>query len=184
MKKQKKFALKTMTDIKVFLLFLLDNIRYPIDHGSLIGLVAENTDEITFNYDESLRELVESGHIYFDEVDGEKYYMISESGTAVAVELYDTLDKDFRENSMRYAAKYLSVSRSGAKIESYVRPTENGRYTVTMKITDARGELMNVTLTVNSLEEAEKIKSNFESKPDGLYRGVLFSATGNFNFFS
>ena len=171
-----------MTDIKVFLLFLLDNIRYPIDHGSLIGLVSENTDKIIFDYDEALRELAESGHIYFDEVDAERYYMISESGTEVATSLYDSLDKEFRENSMRYAAKYLSVSKSGARIESFVSPTESGRYTVTMKISDARGELLNVTITVNSREDAEKIKSNFESKPEGLYRGVLFSATGNFNF--
>ena len=28
MKKQSKFKLRTLTDIKVFLLFLLDNIRY------------------------------------------------------------------------------------------------------------------------------------------------------------
>ena len=30
MKKNKQFGLNTITDLKVFLLFLLDNIRYPI----------------------------------------------------------------------------------------------------------------------------------------------------------
>ncbi len=173
-----------MTDIKVFLLFLLDNIRYPVDHTSLIGLVSENTEKIIFDYDECLRELVDSGHIYFDEYEGERYYMISESGTYVATELYDILDKEFREKSMRYFAKYLSLSRSGAKIESTVEKMENGRYVVTMKTSDARGPLMSVSLTVNSREEADKIKSNFETKPDGLYRGVFFSATGSFDFLS
>ena len=134
-----------MADIKVFLLFLLDNIRYPIDHTSLIGLVSENTEKIIFDYDECLRELADSGHIYFDEVDGEKYYLISETGTSVATELYDILDKDFRENSMKYAAKYLSLSRSGARIESYIEETENGRYIVTMKASDKRGQLMSVS---------------------------------------
>ena len=173
-----------MTDIKVFLLFLLDNIRYPVDYPSLIGLVSENTDKIVFDYDECLRELTDSGHVYFDEVDGERYYMISESGTEVATDLYDTLDKELREKSMRYAAKYLSFSRSGAKIEATVEKNLTNRYIVTMKTSDSRGQLMSVSLTVNSLEEAEKIKSNFESKPEGLYRGVLFSATGSFDFLS
>ena len=36
----------------------------------------------------------------------------------------------------------------------------------------------------NMLAEAEKIKSNFESKPDGVYRGVLFSVTGKLEFLS
>ena len=184
MKKNNKFALKTMADIKVFLLFLLDNIRYPIDHTSLIGLVSENTDEIILDYDECLRELADSGHIYMDEVDGERYYLISESGTSVATELYDTLDKDFREKSMKYAAKYLSLSRGSAKIESYIEHTETGRYIVTMKASDKRGQLLSVSITVNSRADAEKMKSNFESKPDGLYKGVLFSATGSFDFLS
>ena len=173
-----------MTDIKVFLLFLLDNIRYPIDHTSLIGLVSENTDKIIFDYDECLRELADSGHIYYDDVDTERYYMISESGTMVATELYDSLDKEFREKSLRYAAKYISLSRSGARIESTITETETKRYIVTMKASDSRGQLMSVSLTVNSREDAERIKSNFESKPDGLYRGVLFSATGKFEFLS
>ena len=65
MAKKKEFKLVTMTDIKVFLLFLLDNIGYPIDHSSLIEMVAENTDEIIIDYDECLRELADKEHILF-----------------------------------------------------------------------------------------------------------------------
>ena len=31
---------------------------------------------------------------------------------------------------------------------------------------------------------AEQIKKNFEAKPDGVYRGVLFSATGRIEYLS
>ena len=36
---------------------------------------------------------IKEKHIIFDEIDGEKYYMISELGKMVSAELYDTLDK-------------------------------------------------------------------------------------------
>ncbi len=183
MRKKKKFALRTVTDIKVFLLFLIDNIGYPIEHSDIIDIVSENTDEILLDYDECLRELSDDGHLLFDEYNGEKYYMISDTGRMIASQLYDSLDKEFRERSLRYAAKYTSLSKSGASISASIIE-ENGLYKVSMIVNDASGELMHVSVSVKSRAEAEKIKSNFESKPDGVYRGVLFSVTGKLEFLS
>ena len=184
MKKNKKFGLNTITDLKVFLLFLLDNIRYPIDGSTVISIVEENTDDISLDYEQCLGELADSGHLLFDEIEGEKYYMISDKGRAIASELYDNLDAGFRERSLRSAIKHVSLSKSGASIKSYVEKTDNGRYRVTMEAYDRYGELMKTSLTVNSLAEAEQIKKNFEAKPDGVYRGVLFSATGRIEYLS
>lgn len=184
MKKNKNFGFNTITDLKVFLLFLLDNIRYPIGRDTVLSIIEENTDEISFDYEQCLGELVDSEHLLFDEIDGEKYYMISDKGRAVASELYDSLDSDFRERSLRSAIKHVSLSKSGASIKSYIERTERGRYRVTMEAYDSYGELMKTSLTVNSLAEAEQIKKNFEAKPDGVYRGVLFSATGRIEYMS
>lgn len=184
MRKSKDFALRTTTDIKVFLLFLLDNIAYPIDHTTIMSIVEENTDEISFDYTECLNQLVASEHLLFDEVDNERYYMISDKGRMVASELYDSLDKNFRERSLRCAIKHISLSKSGARINAYITETESKRYKVTMEAFDRYGEVMSTSVTVNSKREAEQIKNNFEAKPDGVYRGVLFSVTGRLEYIS
>ena len=184
MKKQKKFSLKTMTDIKVFILFLLNNVGYPVDYTAVIGMVSENSEQLIMDYDECLRELVEDGHLLYDEYNGEKFYMISDSGRMIAGQLYDTLDSEFRERSLKYAAKYTSVSKSGTAIKATVSETEGNRYKVTLEISDGVGELLSASITVTSRHEAEKIKNNFESKPDAVYRGILFSATGRLEFLS
>ena len=182
MKKYQDFGLRTTTDLKVFLLFLLDNIRSPIDEETLLYIVEEKTDDITFDYTDCLAELVVSGHLYFDELDGIKYYMISEKGRMVASELYETLDKEFREKSLRSAIKHMSLSSSGTKLFSKIEETENKRFRVTMQAYDNEGEVMSVSLVVPSRQEAELIKKNFESKPDGVYRGVFFAATGRIEY--
>ena len=182
--KKKEFELKTTTDMKVFLLFLLDNIGYPLEHSTIMDIVQENTDEISLDYDECLRQLAASEHLLYDEVGEERYYMISDSGRVIASQLYDSLDGEFRERSLRYAAKYTSLSKSGTAIKATVSETEGNRFKVTMQATGEIGELMCVTLTVNSRAEAEKIKNNFESKPDAVYRGMMFSATGRLEFLS
>ena len=184
MKKNKKFGLNTLTDLKVFLLFLLDNIRYPVDKTTVMSIIAENTDEISLDYEQCLLELVSSEHILYDEIEGERYYMISDKGRAVASQLYDNLDAGFRERSLRSVIKHISLSKSGASIKAYIETTESGRHRVTLEAYDSYGDLMKTSLTVNSLAEAEQIKRNFESKPDGVYRGVLFSATGKIEYLS
>ncbi len=184
MRKQRNFKLRTMTDIKVFILFLLNNISYPIDRTSVIGMVSENTEELIIDYDECLMQLSDDGHLYSDDYNGEVYYMISDSGRMIATQLYDSLDKEFRERSLRYAAKYTSLSKTGGEISASIEQVEGGRYRVTMRASDSVGELMSASLTVNSLSEAERIKNNFELKPDAVYRGMLFSATGRLEFIS
>lgn len=182
MKKNKESVLNTMMDIKVFLLFLLDNIAHPIDHTTLMTIIMKNVDMISFDYDECLRELVESEHLYYDEVDGEKYYMISDKGRFVASELYDNLDPEFRERSLRLAIKHISLSDSGASLESYITGAEANRFRVTLVASDKHGEIMRTAIVVNSKAEAERIKQNFENKPDGVYRGIFFATSGRLEF--
>lgn len=184
MKKKGERKLEGKTDIKIFLLYLLDNIRYPIDYATLSDIIAKNTDEITISYAECLSELVESGHLWYDELDNERYYMISDSGRLVAAELYDTLDPDLRERSVASAARYVSLQKGGAECEAEIIETENRRYVAHLVARDSRGEILNLSITVATRAEAELIKSRFEKKPDATYRGVLFATSGRFEFFS
>ena len=184
MKRERGFELKTTTDIKVFLLFILDNIGYPVEHGTVMDIVEENLDDISLDYDEALRQLVVSGHILYDEVDGIRYYMISDKGRMVASELYDSLDKSFRERALRCTIKHISFAEGGVRIRCYITEAEKGRFRVTMEAADKYGEILNTSLTVNSRAEAEAIKRNYEAKPDAVYKGIFFSVTGKLEYIS
>jgi len=184
MKKNTKFTLKSLTEIKIFLLFLLDNIRYPIDYTTLTKIISENVPEMTFDYEASLRELADSEHLLFDEIDGERYYMISDSGRLIASELYDRLDPDFREASIKSAAKFISLAKSRAEISSKITELSDKRFSVMLGAKDSKGKLFELSLTVNSRAQAENIVSNFERNPDNVYRGMLFCVTGKLEFLS
>ena len=184
MKKQKEFALNTLTDIKIFLMFLLDSIGHPIDHTTISEILIENVDSMTIDYDQCLGELADDGYLLFDQIDGEKYYMISDKGRAISAELYDTIDKEFRERSLKYAIKHVSLSNRGAKIKTSITDADAGRHRVTLEAYDKYGQIMSSSMVVNSLAEAELIAKNFESKPDNVYRGILFSMTGRIEYIS
>ncbi len=184
MKKQSKFKLQSLTDIKIFLLFLLDNIRYPIDYTTLTKIISDNVEEVTFDYEDCLRELADAEHLLFDEVDGERYYMISDSGRLIASELYDRLDPAFRESSAKSAAKYISLSKSEASISSKIVELSDKRFEVTIGARDKLGKLFSLSVTVESRAEADKIVANFETNPDSVHKGILFCLTGKLEFLS
>ena len=71
-----------------------------------------------------------------------------------------------------------------AGIKAYITETESRRFKVTLEAFDRYGEIMSTSVTVNSRNEAEIIKRNYEAKPDGVYRGVLFSVTGKLEYIS
>ncbi len=184
MKKKKEALLNSITDLKVFLLFLLDNIRYPVEHSTVLDIIAENTDDYSLDYEQCLSELVDSEHLLFDQFDGEKYYMISEKGRLVSSELYESLDPGLRERSLRSANKHISLKGNGTEIIARVEQTPNKRYKVILSSSDREGEVISISVVVSTREEAELIKSNFEAKPGSIYRGILFSLTGKLEFFS
>lgn len=184
MKKKTVFKLKSLTDIKIFLLFLLDNIRYPIDYTTLSKIITENVEEVTFDYEACLRELADAEHLLFDEIDGERYYMISDSGRLIAAELYDRLEPDFRESSIKSAAKYISLAKSNATIHSKITELPDKRFEVVIGAKDRGGVRFSLTLTVNSRAQAEKIVATYEANPDSIHKGIMFCVTGKLEFLS
>ena len=177
------FNPSSLTDVKIFILFLLDSIRGPIDYTALSGIIAENAYENTFDYIEALKELADSGHLLFDEFDKEQYYMISDSGRAVSHELYDLLPVGIREEITESVARYVRITNDGIKIKCDVADGD-GHYLLKLKASDKDGEFISVELKVPSKQEALRMKANFENNPSGIYRGFLFSLTGRLEFLS
>ncbi len=182
MRKNKPQLLRTMTDIKVFLLYILERVNYPMDEAAMSYIIVENAPTFSMQYKEALLELVESGHVYAEEVDTETYYIINDLGRMVARELYDTLDAGLRERSETCAAKYISLSESGAKVRTSIVAAENGRFYVEIEVTDSEGVLFFVRIARSSRSEAERVRDNFEQKPNVVWRSLLFASTGKLDY--
>ena len=182
MAKKNPYKFLSKTDIKVFILFLLDTIRYPIDRPTLLKIMYENIESISIDFEECLLELVSDKHIYLDVQEEESYYMISERGRFVSAELYDMLDETFRERVTQSVMRYMTLENSDTKIFSEIRERPDRRYEVFLSATDNQGERFSLTMVTGSLEEAERIRENYETRPDSVYRGILFSATGRIGY--
>ena len=171
-------------DIKVFILFLLDELRYPMGESMIREIVSENGVVGRFDFAECFSELVEKGHILAYEEEGkETLYVVSPLGHMVASELQGTLHDSIREKSRTSAMKRLSLHLRGASTSTSVEKTADGAFLVHCEIRDAQGVMMNTAVTVPTESEANAIIAHFSAQPEEVCRGVLAVLTGKIAYY-
>ena len=178
MKRNDNFTLSSLTEIKIFLTYILDYVDRPLDYTTLSRIIMDNVENPSLDYQEALNALSDGGYLYFDEVDGERYYMITEIGRSLASELYDTLDQNIREKSIRVASKHIAFTENGTSTKTKIEEADNNRFRVTVEAHSRLGKIMSVSMLVPSRAEAEEIAERYENRPDAVYRGVMFALTG------
>ncbi len=170
-------------DIKIFILFLLDEMNYPLTEGVISDIIEENGYVGRFDFAECFSELVERRHIAKSGEGEQAEYMISPLGHNVAAELQGTLHESMREKSRIAALRRLSLFRRGAVPKCTVTANENGTYTVRCEILEKGSPLLDVSLTVLSHAEAELMRSHFSESPEEVMRGILSVLTGKLAYY-
>ncbi len=182
-KRQLDGDLDDRIDIKIFILFLLDELRYPLSESVIADIVWENGYVGQFDFKECFSELVERGHITEEKTEGGSEYLISPLGHMVASELQGSLHSYIRNQTRISALRRLSLYRRGAETRCTVTPTDDGRYLVRTEITEKGTVLFDTTVAVLSKEEAEEIKKHFSAAPEEVCRGILAVLTGKVAYY-
>lgn len=167
------------TDIKIFILFLLDNINYPLDYTTIHDVIVQNGYVGRFDFAECFSKLRELGHILEDEQDGETYYMISPTGKLVASELQSNILLSIREKSLKSALRLLSFRKRNATYTATVQERADHKYTLRCEINDPNGSLLSLELCVPSRLQAETMQKKFEKEPEGVYRRIISVLSGD-----
>ncbi len=171
------------TEMKIFILFLMDELCYPLDYTALSFIIGESGYVGRFDFAACFSELVEMGHITAYEDKKKTYYVVSEMGHMVATELQGTLLDSIREKSRIGALRLLSLHKKGAKCRCQIKRRKDGVYEVHCRIENQRGLVADTTVTTSTESEAQQIKAHFKEKPEEVCRGVLAVLTGKVDYY-
>ena len=174
--------LKDKNDIKIFVLYLLRNIGYPLDYVTINDVVVQDGFVNSFDFSECFAELLELGNIAEIKEDGEEKYLVTDRGRHVADTLQSKLMNMIREQSLKSALRMLSFRKRGASISFDVRPVEGGRFEMQCAVSDHYEEMLRVKLILDSEAQAEKIRYHFTNNPETAYRGILALLSGEVNY--
>ncbi len=160
-------------DIKIFILYLLYNVHYPLDFDTINDIVVQDEFVGYFDFAECFAELLDAGHIREESTNGVDMYAITDTGIQVAVQLQSSLMSPIREKSLKSALRILSFQKSKAELKCSVDKTDDGKYSFRCSIKENGAPSMEVHFVVDSLERAQKMKANFNERPEAIYKGIL-----------
>lgn len=203
--------LKDENEIKIFILYLLDKIGYPLDYPSIGSIMMQDGIVNFFDFAQCFFSLVDAGHIREIIVDGDKesepsdsvdnetsrygteedddeyessstvLYEVTDTGRQVARALSDNLMVSVREKSYRSALRHLSFAKKGAWVDQTYKPDGDG-YLVTCSIKDKTGTIMDLTVRADSEYQLRKMMNNYSEHPEVVFRGVVALLSGDVNY--
>lgn len=173
--------LERKIDIKVFILYLLNNVGEPLEFTTVNDIVVQDEFVNYFDFALCFSELLDKGHIS-ELGDGEtKLYTVSASGRVVLESYEGELLSVIKERALRSALRLIAFNRSGNKIKSTITEN-NGGYTLNCNIVDKKKTLFAVEVFLQERAYAEKLKENFEDRAEIILRGVFSLLSGDVNF--
>ncbi len=176
------FQLKDKNDIKIFILYLLRNIDYPLDFVNINDIVVQDGVVGHFDFIECFSELLETGNVAEIKKDGEDYYVITNQGKHVADNLDSRLINMLKEKSLKSALRLLSFKKKNAKIKVEYEPMSGNRILARCIISERDENILDVKLILESVNQLERIKRNFYDNPEVVYKGILAVLTGEVNY--
>lgn len=211
-----KMTLNNPEEIKIFILYLLDRIGYPLSYSDLGTIVIRDGVIDYFAYFEYFCELVESGHIveykkdensFGDstpkqegasyDLDGEakfprpsgedlsdpsKTYVVSSTGKLIARNLSENiLMSAVREKSYISAMRHLSLEKRGAVCDQTFERDGDG-FMFHCSIKDKDGVALDLSVKADTINQLNRMRLNFDEKPDVVLRGIIALLTGNVNY--
>lgn len=178
--------------IKVFILYLLHKVGYAVPYNDLATIVIRDGYVDYFDFVTNFHELLGRGLIVKAQTDGgeqdeekpadRESYTVSSKGKLIAKEYAsDVLLDSIREKSYISAMRHLSLEKRGAVINHNVEQTGDG-YIFHCSVKDKDGVAFDLSVRADSYSQVSKMVSNFEDRPDVIYRGIVSVITGNVNF--
>jgi len=214
-----KMTLKNPEEIKIFILYLLDRIGYPLSFSDLGTIVIRDGVIDYFAYCEFFSELVESGHIAIvtedgntadirrgekmpeaeakQRLDGEaKFprptgeelgnpavkYFVTSTGRLIARSLSENiLMAAVREKSYISAMRHLSLEKKGAVCDQTFEIDGDG-FMFHCSVKDKEGVALDLSVRADTVYQLNRMRLNFDEKPDVIMRGIIALLTGNVNY--
>ncbi|MBE6550249.1 MAG: DUF4364 family protein [Ruminococcaceae bacterium] len=171
-------------NVKIFVLYLMANINYPLDFITLNDIVMQTDYVMYLDLAEGFHEMVDDSLIAIvgENSDGDKLYAVTDRGQIVASELKSDILDSILDQSLASALRYLDFKRRGVKTEATTERLPDGKCIFRCSFKEKDVVLFKSEIIVDSVNRAERMKQNFNERPEAIYRGINALFAGNVNF--
>ena len=180
-------ALGGKRNVKIFILYLMQNVRYPLDFATLNDMVMQTDYVMYLDLAECFHEALDDGLICEVLADPEEEnpparYVVTEKGKMVAEQLHNELLPTILEESLSCALRYLDFRRRGIRTRCQVTPNADGTAEFFCAVEQNGVSIFETRVNVDSVVRARQMEENFRARPEAIYKGMWSLLCGNVNY--
>lgn len=174
--------LRDKNDIKIFILYLLNQINQPMEFSDINDIVVQDGLVGPIEFAECFAELLDLGNVLEIVEAGKAYYLISDKGIHVAENLESELLGFIKNKSLKSALRLISFKNGGNHIETSCKARPDGKFDFSCRILQKSDKILEINLVVENEKQLELMRYNFNDRPEVVYRGVMALLTGEIDF--
>lgn len=172
--------LSDKTEIKIYILTLLDVIGEPLPYIRLNDITVHDGVITGFEFADSFVELLRDGLV--DRVEGEEEsFKISINGHT-AVKKCEKMYSRIMQKAARSANKLYYFYRTDVKSTADIEYNADQSVVLSCDLKREDETIFSLKLKLTDYSYAEKLKDNFNENNDNIYKGVLALLSGDVNY--
>nr|WP_267901567.1 DUF4364 family protein [Caproicibacter fermentans] len=156
--------------------YLLDSVGAALSKADMINIMQDNALANYFEVADAIAEMSEKGILCSDSGRPD-FYTLGSSGKIIAKQLDTALPPSVRQKAAGAAIRLLADAKRERENRVEFIKFDRG-YHVVCHISGGDMDLMNITLYVPDLYQANMVKENFHRSPETVYRMLLALVTG------
>ena len=174
----------SMNNVKIFVLYLMRNINYPLDFVTINDVVMQTDYIMYLDFAVAFHEMCEGDLIeeVGEDENGKTLYAVTRRGAIVAEQLKSDLLPSILDRSLAAAFRYLDFKRRGVVADCTSERLGDQTFNVTVTLRENKKVILSTTVNVDSEYRARQMRENFRERPDVIWRGVIALLTGNVNY--
>ena len=176
------YGLGSKREVKIFILYLMENINYPLDFVTINDIVMQNDFVMYLDFAEAFDEMLQGDLIGCVEEEGEKYYYVTEKGRIVATELNSSLFSSILDKSLEAAFRYLDFKKRGVEARCEYMQRADRRFDLVCTLYEKKEKIFETTIIVDTEYRARQMKQRYLDRPDVIYRGMVALLSGKMEF--
>lgn len=171
-------------NVKIFVLYLMQNINYPLDYVTINDIVMQNDYVMHLDFAEAFAEMLDGGLVeeVYKNDSGDAMYMVTGKGRIVATELHSEILASLLDKSMECALRYLDFKKRGVSAGCRIEKREDGMFDLVCFLKEKSVIILETHVVIDTLNRAQRMENNFRDHPEIVYKGLLSLLSGNMNF--
>ena len=164
---------ESSTLYKLIILYMLRKVNFPMTNAQISDFILDHGYTTYFHLQEALSEMIDANLLETETIRNTTYYHMTDEGQNTINYFDNQISDDIKKDIHAFFEKNAYELRNEVSVIADYHKSTGSDYTVTCKVKERNGDLINLSLSVPTEEAAKAICNNWQKKNQDVYAYLM-----------